>query len=48
MQVVAEYVETEEIRQAVMSLGIDYMQGYEIGEPVPLETLANLDVPKAV
>ncbi|MEF3089783.1 EAL domain-containing protein [Raoultella scottii] len=45
MQVVAEYVETAEIRQAVISLGIDYMQGYEIGEPVPLETLANVAVP---
>lgn len=45
MQVVAEYVETAEIRQAVISLGIDYMQGYEIGEPVPLETLANVAAP---
>ena len=39
MQVVAEYVETPEIRQAVISLGIDYMQGYEIGRPAPLEAL---------
>ncbi|HCB1498039.1 TPA: sensor domain-containing phosphodiesterase [Klebsiella michiganensis] len=40
MQVVAEYVETAEIRQAVISLGIDYMQGYDIGKPAPLERLA--------
>ena len=33
MQVVAEYVENEEIRQAVHSLGIDYLQGVLIGEP---------------
>ncbi|HED5890245.1 TPA: sensor domain-containing phosphodiesterase [Salmonella enterica] len=33
MQVVAEYVESEEIRRAVISLGIDYLQGYLIGEP---------------
>ncbi|MBY7305222.1 EAL domain-containing protein [Escherichia marmotae] len=33
MQVVAEYVENEEIRQAVHSLGIDYLQGFLIGEP---------------
>ena len=39
MQVVAEYVETPEIRQAVISRGIDYMQGYEIGRPAPLEAL---------
>lgn len=36
MQVVAEYVENEEIRQAVHSLGIDYLQGFLIGEPQPL------------
>jgi len=40
MQVVAEYVESPEIRQAVISLGIDYMQGYDIGMPVPIEQLA--------
>ncbi len=28
MQVVAEYVESEEIRSVVLSLGIDYLQGY--------------------
>ena len=39
MQVVAEYVETPEIRQAVVSLGIDYMQGYDSGKPAPLEAL---------
>ena len=40
MRVVAEYVENEEIREAVLSLGIDYMQGYDIGVPVPLTQLA--------
>jgi len=39
MQVVAECVETPEIRQAALSLGIDYLQGYEIGQPVPLASL---------
>lgn len=39
MQVVAEYVESEEIRTAVLGLGIDYLQGYLIGKPEPLETL---------
>lgn len=40
MQVVAEYVENEEIRQAAIALGIDYLQGYGIGKPAPLEELA--------
>ncbi len=39
MQVVAEYVESEEIRSAAVALRIDYLQGYLIGKPVPLETL---------
>lgn len=39
MQVVAEYVENEEIRSAVVALGIDYLQGYLIGKPEPLENL---------
>ncbi|WP_330983009.1 MULTISPECIES: EAL domain-containing protein [Enterobacterales] len=40
MQVVAEYVETEEIRDAALGLGIDYLQGFCIGKPEPLENLA--------
>ncbi|POU03031.1 sensor domain-containing phosphodiesterase [Escherichia sp. ESNIH1] len=39
MRVVAEYVESEEVRSAAVSLGIDYLQGYLIGKPAPLETL---------
>ncbi|MCK6935729.1 sensor domain-containing phosphodiesterase [Enterobacter roggenkampii] len=39
MLVVAEYVETEEIRSAVHALGIDYVQGYLIGRPAPFESL---------
>jgi EAL domain-containing protein (putative c-di-GMP-specific phosphodiesterase class I) len=39
MRVVAEYVENEEIRSAVVALGIDYLQGYLIGKPEPLENL---------
>lgn len=40
MQVVAEYVETEEIREAALGLGIDYLQGFCIGKPEPLALLA--------
>ncbi|MEO3991752.1 sensor domain-containing phosphodiesterase [Pseudocitrobacter cyperus] len=39
MRVVAEYVESEEIRKTAIELGIDYLQGYCIGKPAPLETL---------
>ena len=40
MLVVAEYVETEEIRSAVHALGIDYVQGYLIGLPAELGYVA--------
>ena len=45
MLVVAEYVETEEIRSAVHALGIDYVQGYLIGKPVALESLLEEEAP---
>lgn len=39
MQVVAEFVESLEVLDIVKSLGIDYIQGYLIGRPQPLENL---------
>jgi EAL domain-containing protein (putative c-di-GMP-specific phosphodiesterase class I) len=33
---VAEYVETDEIRHRVAQLGVDYGQGFAIGQPVPV------------
>jgi EAL domain-containing protein (putative c-di-GMP-specific phosphodiesterase class I) len=39
MLLVAEYVETEAVKAAVQSLGIDYIQGYLIGRPQLLEAL---------
>ena len=47
MRVVAEYVESEEICDAVVALGIDYLQGYYIGKPAPLQSLVadSSDVP---
>ncbi len=36
---VAEYVETEEIRTRVATLGVDYGQGFAIGRPTPLVEL---------
>lgn len=44
LKTLAEYVENEEIREAVLSLGIDYMQGYLIGKPQPLiDTLNEIE-----
>ncbi len=41
---VAEFVESEEIAQAVRKLGVDYAQGYHYGKPEPLDQLLkNLD-----
>ena len=36
MQVVAEYVENEEIFDILVKLGVDYFQGYHFGKPEPL------------
>lgn len=36
---VAEYVETEEIRTRLATLGVDYGQGFAIGRPAPLAEL---------
>jgi EAL domain-containing protein (putative c-di-GMP-specific phosphodiesterase class I) len=33
---VAEYVETQAIRERVAALGVDYAQGYAVGRPTPL------------
>ena len=39
LTVVAEYVETQEQRARLLALGVDYLQGYLIGKPRPLEEL---------
>ncbi|WP_333495259.1 sensor domain-containing phosphodiesterase [Kluyvera sp. CHPC 1.251] len=40
MEIVAEFVENKEIEQALIDIGIGWLQGYHIGKPVPVETLA--------
>ncbi len=37
--VVAEYVETEEQREMLLASGVDYLQGYLVGKPRPLNEL---------
>jgi EAL domain-containing protein (putative c-di-GMP-specific phosphodiesterase class I) len=39
LSIVAEYVETEEQKIALHELGVDYMQGYLVGKPQPLNKL---------
>ena len=39
LSTVAEYVETEEIRTRVATLGVDYGQGFAIGRPAPFADL---------
>ena len=35
-QTIAEYVQSQEIHEAIESIGCDYAQGYWVGCPVPL------------
>ena len=41
MQIVAEYVDTEETASALRKLGVDYLQGYLFGAPLPLAELVS-------
>jgi diguanylate cyclase (GGDEF)-like protein len=45
METVAEFVETDELRIRMASLGVDFGQGFAMGRPTPLsEVLADLDL----
>ncbi|WP_260863282.1 EAL domain-containing protein [Citrobacter sp. Marseille-Q6884] len=37
MVIVAEFVENEEIAKMLIDMGVDWLQGYHIGKPVPIE-----------
>ena len=39
LKTIAEYVETPDICQQVQHMGIDFMQGYHVDQPVPLSPL---------
>jgi len=39
LETVAEYVETDEAKELVARLGVDYAQGYAIGMPEPLDNV---------
>ena len=49
METVAEFVETDELRMRMTSLGVDFGQGFAIGKPVPLtEILGDLALYEAM
>jgi EAL domain-containing protein (putative c-di-GMP-specific phosphodiesterase class I) len=49
METVAEYVETDELRERMTALGVDFGQGFAIGRPVPLdEVLGDLALYEAM
>lgn len=47
MQVVAEYVDTQALKDAVRAMGMDYVQGCLIGRPQSLESLVEEQSPAA-
>ncbi len=40
LRTIAEYVENEAILAKLRHIGLDYVQGYHIGRPVPLDELS--------
>jgi len=49
METVAEFVETDDLRMRMASLGVDFGQGFAIGKPVPLaEVLSDLALYEAM
>lgn len=41
LEIIAEYVENETILEQLKSMGANYVQGYGIAKPLPLDTLSN-------
>ncbi|MEJ2694660.1 MAG: EAL domain-containing protein [Candidatus Thiodiazotropha sp.] len=39
-QTIAEYVENQEIFEQLKAIGVDFAQGYHVGEPIPLEQIS--------
>lgn len=45
IRTIAEYVETATARSEVRALGVDFVQGFHIGKPAPIEGIANHVLP---
>jgi EAL domain-containing protein (putative c-di-GMP-specific phosphodiesterase class I) len=39
IETVAEFIHNEKVMEYTQKIGIDYLQGFHLGEPVPIETL---------
>jgi diguanylate cyclase (GGDEF)-like protein len=48
MKTIAEYVETDEIKGMLREIGVNYAQGFGVGEPQAFEELIDLSVFKAI
>ncbi len=44
LKTIAEFVESEEIMQRLADIGVDYVQGYYIGKPEPLQNLTKTNL----
>lgn len=44
LETIAEYVENKAILELLRDLGIDFVQGYEIAKPVPIEDIKLVDI----
>jgi EAL domain-containing protein (putative c-di-GMP-specific phosphodiesterase class I) len=41
LKTIAEFVESEAIMASLQTMGVDYVQGYAIGKPVPIDDILN-------
>ncbi len=39
VQTIAEFVESEEVLEKLMELGVDHVQGYQLGRPCPMQSV---------
>ena len=43
LKTIAEFVESDAIKQKVEAIGIDFAQGYGIGKPQPIDKMLTLN-----
>lgn len=43
LKTIAEFVKDKKILNILVNIGVDYLQGYELGKPTPIEALLNSD-----
>ena len=40
VQTIVEFVETEEVLEKLIVLGVDHVQGYQLGRPRPMQPIS--------